>query len=110
MVHVVARVSNAQQQVPLNVGLFVNAEIEGLLADDIVVLPRTALRDGNRVLVVDGDNNLRYREIETLRLYKDEVLIQAGLAAGERVCISPLQTAIDGMPVQPVTETAPKAG
>lgn len=110
MVHVVARVSNAQQQVPLNVGLFVNAEIEGLLADDIVVLPRTALRDGNRVLVVDGDNNLRYREIESLRLYKDEVLIQAGLAAGERVCISPLQTAIDGMPVQPVTETAPKAG
>jgi RND family efflux transporter MFP subunit len=110
MVHVVARISNAAQPVPLNVGLFVNAEIEGLLADDIVVLPRTALRDGDRVLVVDGENNLRYREIEPLRLYKDEVLIQAGLAAGERVCVSPLQTAVDGMPVQPVTENAPTAG
>ncbi len=110
MVHVVARISNVEQPVPLNVGLFVNAEIEGLLADNIVVLPRTALRDGDRVLVVDGGNNLRYRNIEPLRLYKDEVLIKAGLAAGERVCVSPLQTAVDGMPVQPVTENAPTAG
>ncbi|NIP13567.1 MAG: efflux RND transporter periplasmic adaptor subunit [Pseudomonadales bacterium] len=110
MVHVVARVSNVEQPVPLNVGLFVNAEIEGLLADDIVVLPRTALRNGNRVLVVDSENSLRFRDIEPLRLYKDEVLVQAGLAAGERVCVSPLQTAIEGMPVQPVTDTAPIAG
>ncbi len=110
MVHVVARISNVEQAVPLNVGLFVNAEIEGLLANDIVVLPRTALREGDRVLVVDEESSLRYREIETLRLYKDEVLIQAGLAAGERVCVSPLQTAVDGMRVQPVTETAPTSG
>lgn len=110
MVHVIARVSNAEQEVPLNVGLFVNADIEGLLAEDVVVLPRTALRNGNRVLVVDAENTLRFREIEPLRLYKDEVLIRAGLEFGERVCISPLQTAIEGMPVEPVTETAPATG
>jgi len=104
MVHVVARVSNDEQDVPLNVGLFVNAEIEGLLVDDVVVMPRNALRNGDRVLVVDADNRLHYRDIDKLRLYRDEVLIRGGLEAGERVCISPLQTAIEGMPVQPVPE------
>jgi RND family efflux transporter MFP subunit len=104
MVHVIARVTNESQEAPLSVGLFVNADIEGLLVEDIVVLPRTALRNGNRVLVVDEEDRLRYREIEPLRLYRDEVLIRAGLSAGDRVCLSPLQTAIDGMPVNPVID------
>jgi len=110
MVHVVARVANEDQPVPLSVGLFVNAEIQGLTADNVVVLPRTALREGNNVLVVDTENRLRFRQVEPLRLYQDEVLIKHGLSAGERVCISPLQTAVDGMPVNPMPETEPQAG
>ena len=108
MVHVVARIINAEQPVPLSVGLFVNADIEGLLVDDVVVLPRNALRNGNRVLIVDAENRLRYREVDTLRLYRDEVLIRGGLASGERVCLSPLQTVVDGMPVEPLPEFDPQ--
>ncbi len=106
MVHVVARVANDEQAAPLSVGLFVNAEIEGLVADDVMVLPRSALREGNRVLVVDAEDRLRYREIEPLRLYQDEVLVRSGLEPGERICVSPLQTAVEGMPVKPLLETA----
>jgi RND family efflux transporter MFP subunit len=106
MIHVVARVDNNTQATPLSVGLFVNATIEGLLADDVMVLPRSALREGNRVLVVDAEDRLRYREVDPLRLYQDQVLIRGGLVPGERVCVSPLQTAIDGMPVKPVLDTA----
>ena len=102
MVHVVARITNEGQTTPLSVGLFVNAEIQGFTADEIVVLPRTAMREGNNVLVVDNDNRLRLRAVEPLRLYQDEVFIKQGLRAGERVCISPLQTAVDGMPVNPL--------
>lgn len=105
MVHVIARVSNENQETPLSVGLFVNADIEGLLAQDVVVLPRNSLRNGNRVLVVDAEDRLHFRTIEPLRLYQDEVLIRSGLKSGERVCISPLQTAIEGMPVNPVLES-----
>lgn len=102
MVHVVARVENTEQTAPLAVGLFVNAEIEGLTAEDVVVLPRSALRDGNRVLVVDAEDRLHYRTIEPLRLYQDEVFVRGGLDAGERVCISPIQTVVEGMPVKPL--------
>jgi multidrug efflux pump subunit AcrA (membrane-fusion protein) len=110
MVNVVARVDNDGQQAPLAVGLFVEAEIQGLTAEDIVVLPRSALREGNQVLVVDAEDRLRYRQIEPLRLYQDEVLVRGGLEAGERICISPIQTAVEGMPVKPVDAAANVTG
>ena len=106
MVHLVARVPNDSTQTPLSVGLFVEAEIEGLSAENIVVLPRSALRNNDQVLIVDAEDKLRFRDIESLRLYQDNVLVKAGLEAGDRVCLSPLQTAIDGMTVNPIIEEA----
>ena len=104
MVQLVARVPNIDGQTPLTVGLFVNAKIEGLLAEDIVTLPRSALRNNGQVLVVDTDNKLQFRTIKQLRLYQDNVLVKSGLSLGERVCLSPLQTAIEGMTVSPIVE------
>ena len=104
MVQLVARVPNIDGQTPLTVGLFVNAKIEGLLAEDIVTLPRSALRNNGQVLIVDTDNKLQFRTIKQLRLYQDNVLVKSGLSRGERVCLSPLQTAIEGMTVSPVVE------
>ncbi|MEH6559371.1 MAG: efflux RND transporter periplasmic adaptor subunit [Oceanicoccus sp.] len=104
MVQLVARVPNIDEQTPLTVGLFVDAEIEGLLAENIVTLPRSALRNNGQVLIVDADNKLHFRTIEQLRLYQDNVLVKSGLNRGERVCLSPLQTAIDGMTVNPIIE------
>ena len=103
MVQLVARVESSSNPVPLSIGLFVSAEIEGLAANNIVVLPREALRNNNQVLVVDKENRLRFRKIDTLRLYQDDLLIKAGLEAGERVCVSPIQTVIEGMKVNPIS-------
>lgn len=104
MVHVIARVYNDTDsgQPPLPVGLFVRAEIEGRIADDLVVLPRAALRNESQVLVVDEENRLRFRDVSILRLDGDEVMINSGLEAGERVNLSPIQTVVDGMRVAPV--------
>ena len=106
MVHLVARVPNTIGQTPLSVGLFVEAEIEGLSAENIVVLPRSALRNNDQVLIVDAEDKLRFRSIDQLRLYQDNVLVRGGLNSGDRVCLSPLQTAIDGMTVNPIIEEA----
>ncbi|MCR9276659.1 MAG: efflux RND transporter periplasmic adaptor subunit [Pseudomonadaceae bacterium] len=104
MINVVARVDTTSQAIPLAVGLFVEATIEGALAREVVVLPRSALRNGEQVLVVDSDNRLQFRDVKLLRLHKDEVLIRSGLQAGERVCVSPLQTAVDGMRVETIAD------
>ena len=69
LVNVVARIDNHRggAQSPLPVGLFVQAQIEGRRADDIVIIPRQALDGPGRVLVVDQDDRLRFRDVEVLR-------------------------------------------
>jgi len=105
MVNAVVRVDNdrSANQPPLPIGLFVHAEIAGREFDDIVVLPRAAIRNQTQVLVVDDDNRLRYRDVELLRFDRDQVFINAGLQDGEMVNLSPIQTVIDGMRVKPTT-------
>ncbi len=102
MVNVIARVRGDEQTDPLSVGLFVKAVIAGREVENVVVLPRSALRNGNQVLIVDADNRLFHRTIEPLRLFEDQVIIRHGLNDGDRVCISQLQTVIDGMKVNPL--------
>jgi len=106
MVNVIARVDSNQNddRPPLPIGLFVNAEIEGRWVEDIISLPRAAMRNGNQVLIVDGDSRLRFRDVEMLRFDRDEVLVKSGLKAGELVNISPIQTVVDGMKVKPIRQ------
>lgn len=104
MVIVVARVAapyaKAKGRPPFAVGLFVEAEISGARSEEIVVLPRSALRGDDRVLIVDSDDRLRFRAVDVLRVVGDEVFVRSGLEAGERVCVSPLEGAVDGMLVR----------
>ncbi len=110
MVRVVARVSDpygleTDRETPLAIGLFVDAEIQGRTLESVYVLPRNALRDGDSVYLVDDENQIRFRKVDVVRTERDQVIVSAGLAPGERVCTSPLQAAIDGMPVRILSET-----
>ncbi|MEE9608742.1 MAG: efflux RND transporter periplasmic adaptor subunit [Myxococcota bacterium] len=113
MVHVVASVEDpygrhaAADGPPLAVGLFVAAEIVGRRVEGVYVLPRAALREspeGVRVLVVDAEDRLRFRDVEVLRAERERVVIGSGLEPGERVCVSPLGAVLDGMAVRVMAE------
>jgi hypothetical protein len=105
MIQTVARIQDpygrsAQlERPPLAVGMFVKAEIGGRLLEDIVVLPRSALRGRDQVLVVDAENRLRLRRVDILRKQRETVVIAGGLAPGELVCTSPLETIDEGSEV-----------
>ena len=106
MVHAVAEVPNPygrtedRERPPLAVGMFVEAEIEGVVAEDVAVLPRAALRNDGRVLVIDSSNQLRFREVDVFRQTNTEVVIRSGLESGEKVLLSPLGAVTDGMEVR----------
>jgi RND family efflux transporter MFP subunit len=109
MVHLVARVTDpyglevsveTERATPLAVGLFVEAEIEGLSVERAFVLPRDALRPGDRVYIVDSEDQIRFRDVEVLRTERENVILGAGLEEGDRVCTSPLEAVIDGMRVR----------
>ncbi len=106
MINVIARVKNnlSDEHPPLPIGLFVNAEISGRWVDNIVTLPRAAMRNGNQVLIVNNENRLVFRDVQLLRFDRDEVLVQSGLQIGELVNISPIQTVIEGMKVKPIQQ------
>ena len=115
MVHVVARVEDPYgtqsadheapaSRAPLAVGLFVQAEIDGPLLEDVLVVPRSAMRGGDDILVVDAQDRLFTRAAQVLRIDRDDVLLRADLAPGERICLSPLQIVVDGMQVRPIEE------
>jgi multidrug efflux pump subunit AcrA (membrane-fusion protein) len=84
----------------LNVGMYVDAEIQGRQYRGIYVLPRKALRYGKRLMVIDGEHRLHFRTVELLRDERDRVLIQSGLNDGDKVVVSPVDTPIDGMEVR----------
>jgi RND family efflux transporter MFP subunit len=112
MMRLVARVDDpyareSAERTPLPLGLFVEAEIAGREVPDAVVLPRAALRDARHVLVLDAEDRLHLREVQVLRSTQDEVVIGSGLAAGERVCTSPLETVVDGMRVRVAGQVPP---
>ena len=106
VVHTVARVKDPYSQPkghpPLMIGMYVRAEIPGRKVEGVARLPRSVLRGPSRVLVVDAESRLRYREVEVLRREGDDVLVSAGLEEGERVCVSPIEPALEGMLVRVV--------
>ena len=95
---------NGLRRIPLPIGLYVEADIEGRTVENIISLPRSVIRNNNQVLIVDAENKMYYREVEIFRLEEQQVLISSGILPGERICISPIQAVVDGMAVQPVVQ------
>lgn len=115
MITLVARVEDPygrdqrSDRPPLAVGLFVEAEIKGKLVRDVAVIPRSALRGTESVLVIDDENKLHFRIVELLRKDSETVIISSGLEQGERICISPLEAVVEGMKVRVLNDDESKA-
>ena len=81
------------------VGLFVNARLDGKTLDNVVEIPRRALLDGQRVIVVDDSEKIHFRDVRVLRSDAKTVLIGEGLEAGERLVLTRLSSPVIGMEV-----------
>ena len=99
--YVIVEVPNtlSSNGVRLPVGLFVDAAIEGRTMDNLVSVPRTALRPDNSVMIINERNQLEFRDVSIFKLSDSDVLISEGLVSGERISTSPLQFVVEGMPV-----------
>ena len=86
---------------PLKVGIYVEATIEGKLLEDIVVVPRSAVRNGNEVLLIDEENKLRHRTLSILWSDRENVVVREDLEEGDMLCLTPVLFATEGAPVIP---------
>ncbi len=81
-------------------GLFVKASLQGQALTQALVVPRSAVREGDQVAIVSDDDRLEFRTLEIVRTNANEVIVGKGVAAGERVVVTRLSGAVDGMKVE----------
>ncbi len=85
---------------PLRMGTFVQAAIAGRSAENIIKLPRSVLRQGQVVWVVNSRNELVPRTIELHRTDEDSIYVSAGISSGDLVCLTMLDNPLPGTRVR----------
>jgi len=89
---------------PLKVGQFVEAVIQGKHLNHAFQLPRSAVKPGDIVYVMDRQNRLESREVEVAKMDDGTAVITGGLHSGEKICLTPLLFFVEGMEVDPVDD------
>jgi len=87
----------SQHNMPLAVGLYVNAEIEGRSINDATVISRDALRAGDNVFVIDERDRLDIRHVGVVHSSTTRAVIASGVELGDRVIVSSIRNPIPGM-------------
>ena len=103
LVYVYAEVINPyQQSPPLAIGMFVDAVIDGKTIKNGFLVPNSAINNNSNIYVINTNDNLEIRKIEVLGTENDYVIIKGEISEGERVVVSPLNNAKDGMALKPI--------
>jgi multidrug efflux system membrane fusion protein len=93
---------------PLKVGQFVEAEITGETLKDVYVIPRSAVRAGNEIILISPKNTLRRMLVDPLVSDEKQIVIAANAPKapqeGEVLCITPIPFPADGARVDPVID------
>ncbi len=95
-------------QTPIPVGTFVSAEVSGTSAQDILRVPRSAVRGSNQLMFRDDESRLRIREVSIIRADADYAYISDGAEEGDEVIVTALESPVNGTPVR-TTDDAPDA-
>jgi RND family efflux transporter MFP subunit len=89
----------SSERKPMLLGDYVSVDIEGYTLEDVFNIPRIYLKDGNLVYTVDSDDRLRIKEISVVWQDVDSVVTR-GLETGDRLVVSDLPAAVEGMKVR----------
>lgn len=81
------------------VGLFVEASVPGETLENVVGLPRAAIRGQDEVWV-ENDGRLQGRTVEILRSRREELVVRGEFEAGDRLVLTRLEAPLQGMRVR----------
>ena len=87
----------------LLLGTTVQVDIEGMREQNVVAIPRRALREGDNVWVVADDQTLAVVKVDVVRRERERVLIR-GLPSDSRIISSRIAAPIPGMSLAPSDE------
>ncbi len=93
---------NGQFHEPFLIGSYVNVEIEGKELKGIYVIPREAIRENDKVWLMNAENQLETRPVSIIQRFQEHVFVNEGLENGERVVTSSIPLALPGMELKEV--------
>ncbi|MEM1414791.1 MAG: efflux RND transporter periplasmic adaptor subunit [Myxococcota bacterium] len=82
---------------PLLLGSYVEVAIAATPLEDVVEVPRYAVREGNRAFVMNDADELEVRELTVVWGRQDTVLVSEGLEAGEQLITSRVPSPVPGL-------------
>ncbi len=85
-------------------GSFVDVSIKGGRLKDVFLVPRTSVRDNDTVWIMDKDNLLNIQNVQIVRYERENVLVKDSLEDGDRIVITNIPGAADGMKLRVVQE------
>ena len=91
------KVDQGNKSVPLRVGTFVKASIEGKVLKDVFQIPRSALLEGSRVGLIDSEQLLKIVSVTVAHADDQYYYLSNGLTEGMEIVISALGTPIEGL-------------
>jgi RND family efflux transporter MFP subunit len=84
----------------LPIGTFVQAAVEGTVADSVFRVPRAFVRGSDQLIFVDDENKIQVRSVDIARADATYVYVRGGAASGDRVVVTALEAPINGTPVR----------
>jgi RND family efflux transporter MFP subunit len=85
----------------LSIGGYVRVTLDGGVAERVVAVPRSAMRENNQVWVRDAAGTLRFRDVRTAWAGEGDALLDAdAFQPGDAIITSYLNDPLPGSPVQ----------
>ena len=91
---------SALRQSPFLIGTYVRVSIHGPVLENVFVLPRLVLREGQHVWMKSKSGTLDIQKVDVLWKTEENIVVGNGLQQGDELIISALPIAIPGMKVK----------
>lgn len=93
----------------LKIGQFVSAKIHGEILENVFIIPRRAVRGERTVHLIDSENRLIRRDLDILWRDEQQVVAASPLQPGDRISLTALPFAADGIKVRIAGEAESEA-
>lgn len=101
MMHLIVQVANHEQDLLLEPGVLVQAELRGAVTPAVAVLPRSAQAGSDSIWVLDGDQRLRRQTVEVLHHDRDNLYVTDGVTSSTHAVLAGDLQLLEGMRINP---------
>lgn len=78
-------------------GMFVKAEVSGAVLENVIAVPRSAVRGRDQIAIMNNEDQLEFRMLKITRSSPEQVYATEGVKSGERIILTKLELPVVGM-------------